>query len=120
MNEGGVEGTCHCGAVTVRMATRPDEVTQCNCSICTKLGWRLVYGASDTVEVSGKCDDYVRADLSETFLAVHRCAKCGVATHWTLLSPPPHERIGVNAALFDESVIAGAAIRIVDGRGWAK
>jgi hypothetical protein len=71
------------------------------------------------VQVAGRRDDYVRADLNERFLAVHRCANCGVPTHWTPLSPPPHERIGVNVALFDEEAFTGASIRKVDGRSWA-
>jgi hypothetical protein len=119
VSESSLAGTCHCGEVSVTFTGPRDEITNCNCSICTKLGWRMVYGSSDTVQVAGRCDNYVRADLSESFLVVHRCTKCGVPTHWTPLSPPPHERIGVNAALFAEDAFAGASIRKVDGRSWA-
>ena len=49
---------------------------------------------------------------------VLRCRHCGIATHWTPLSDPPHERIGINARLFEPSAFDGIEVREVDGRSW--
>jgi len=111
-------GTCHCGRVRITLQRRPDEVTQCNCSLCTKSGFRGVYFASDELTIEGELDSYVRADLKHPYLATHRCKNCGTVTHWTPLSDPPHERMGVNARLLDETVIDGLPIKDVDGRSW--
>ena len=40
-------GTCHCGRVRITLPRKPDEVTQCNCSLCTKTGFQGIYYASD-------------------------------------------------------------------------
>ena len=67
--------------------------------MCTKTGFRGVYYASDELRIEGEFDSYVREDLDEVFLRLHRCKHCGAATHWTPLSEPPYERMGVNARL---------------------
>ena len=51
-------------------------------------------------------------------LADNRCRHCGVATHWTLLSDPPYDRMGVNARLLEPDALKDVPVREVDGRSW--
>ncbi len=102
----------------IRLSRTPDAVTQCNCSLCRATGFRGVYFSSDELEISGDFDSYVRSDLDEVFLRTLRCSNCGMATHWEPLSNPPHERMGVNANLFDPAPFEGLPIRHVDGASW--
>jgi hypothetical protein len=41
----GTLATCHCGAVTISLAARPAEITECNCSLCKSYGvlWAYYY-----------------------------------------------------------------------------
>ena len=110
--------SCHCGRATIRLPRRPESVTQCNCSLCTKTGFRGVYFRSDELEITGEFQSYVRDDLKQAYLANHRCAHCGVLTHWTPLTDPPHERMGVNARLIDPALLEGVAVQEVDGASW--
>jgi hypothetical protein len=115
---GSLVASCHCGRATIRLPRTPDSVTRCNCSLCTKTGFRGVYFASDELAIEGEFDSYVRGDLKQPYLANHRCAHCGVATHWTPLSDPPHDRTGVNARLIDPAALQGVAVEEVDGASW--
>ena len=115
---GALVASCHCGRATIRLPRKPESVTQCNCSLCTKTGFRGVYFSSDELEISGEFQSYVRDDLKQPFLATHRCAHCGIATHWTPLTEPPHERMGVNARLIDASALEGVPVEQVDGASW--
>lgn len=117
VDAGPMTGTCHCGLVRVTVPRRPEQVTQCNCTLCTKTGFRGVYFASDELVIEGKVDSYVRTDLKQAYLATHRCTACGVVTHWTPLSEPPHERVGINARLFD-GAFDDLPVQEVDGRSW--
>ena len=115
---GGIVATCHCGRATIRLPRTPDSVTQCNCSLCTKTGFRGVYFSSEDLTIEGEFDSYVRSDLKQPFLANYRCKTCGILTHWTPLTEPPHERVGVNARLIDEAELEGVPVQEVDGRSW--
>jgi hypothetical protein len=113
-----IAATCHCGRTSITLPRKPELVVQCNCTLCTKTGFRGVYFSSEELEIAGEFDSYVREDLKQPYLANYRCKTCGVLTHWTPLSEPPHERMGVNARLIDEAVLEGLPIKHVDGRSW--
>ena len=109
---------CHCGQATIRLPRVPEQITQCNCSLCAKTSFRGVYFSSDELVIEGEFDRYVRDDIKEPFLATQRCANCGIITHWTPLADPPHERMGVNARLIDASALEGIPVQQVDGASW--
>ena len=118
---GGAEdlvAACHCGRATIRLPRKPESVTQCNCSLCAKTGFRGVYFASDELVIEGEFDSYVRSDLKQAYLANYRCKTCGILTHWAPLGEPPYERMGVNARLIDEAQLEGVPVQEVDGRSW--
>jgi hypothetical protein len=110
--------TCHCGRARITLPCKPESVTQCNCSLCTKTGVRGAYFPSDALMIEGEFDSYIRKDIKQAYLANHRCKSCGILTHWTPLTEPPHERVGVNARLLDAAVLSGVPVKEVDGRSW--
>ena len=101
-----------------RCRAGPTTSAQCNCSLCTKTGWRGVYCASAELTIEGEFDGYVREDLSEHNLASMRCASAGPPPIGTPLTAPPHERMGVNARLIDPAALDGVRVQPVDGRSW--
>ena len=115
---GDLVASCHCGRAIIRLPRKPDSITQCNCSLCAKTGFRGVYFGSEELEIAGEFDSYVRSDLKQAYLANHRCKTCGILTHWTPLGDPPHQRMGVNARLIDEAILVGVPVQQVDGRSW--
>jgi len=110
--------SCICGRARITLPRAPEYVSHCNCSMCSKTGFEGVYFPSDELRIEGEFDSYVREDLSDPCLRNHRCRHCGVATHWTLLSDPPYERMGVNARLLDPEALKDVPVREVDGRSW--
>ena len=111
-------GSCHCGRVRITIPRKPDQVTHCNCSLCTKSGFQGIYYGSGELKIEGETDAYVRADSNPAFLATQRCRHCGTLTHWVPLSAPPHERMGVNARLFEPGAFDDVPVKQVDGRSW--
>jgi len=111
-------GSCHCGRVRITIPRKPDQVTHCNCSICTKTGFRGIYYPSAELEIEGETDSYVRADSNPAYLSQQRCRHCGILTHWVPLSDPPHERMGVDARLFEPGAFDDVPVKQVDGRSW--
>jgi hypothetical protein len=108
-----VEGSCHCGAVRLRLAAAPTEVTECNCSICRRLGVLWAYAPADTVEILAEAgtDTYAWGARTQAF---HRCRVCGCTTHWAKFDPA-FGMLGLNARLLAPEVLAGARLRHLDG-----
>jgi hypothetical protein len=107
-----LEGSCHCGAVTLDVAHPPIEVTSCNCSICRRLGTLWAYYAPAEVRVSGATSTYRWGDKTLDF---HRCATCGCTTHWTPIERRNLDRMGINARLLAPDVLGAARVRRLDG-----
>jgi hypothetical protein len=118
VSAGALEGSCHCRRVRITIPRKPDEITHCNCSLCSKTGFQGIYFAPAEVTVEGPTDSYVRDDLEQAYLANHRCRHCGILTHWTLLGDPPHGRIGINARLFEPGTFDDLPVKEVDGASW--
>ncbi len=117
-------GSCHCGAVTVRIAHRPDYMNHCNCSLCAKAGAIWGYFDPADVTIEGETEGYTRADYAEPAVRVHFCPICGVTTHWQTTEgyaaahPEQAARMGVNMRLFGSGAKSGVELRFPDGKNW--
>ncbi len=110
-----IEASCHCGAVKLEIATAPEQLTSCNCSICRRLGTLLAYYHPSHVRVVAAPDATVPYVWGDRMLAFHHCKVCGCTTHWMGLDPAQQERMGVNARLMDPSILEGVRVRRFDG-----
>lgn len=112
------EVACHCGAVRLSAPRPPVEVTECNCSICRRLGARWAYYNPSEVKIQriGSTEPYVWGDR---MLAFHRCRRCGCVTHWQSLDGA-RPRMAVNARMIDDLDWNRVSIRQFDGEAsWA-
>ncbi len=108
-----IEASCHCGAIRLEISSKPKSVTECNCSICGRLGARWAYVHPDKVKILSEPDatrGYVWGDRSIEF---HHCRSCGCTTHYESLTGRP--RRAVNARLMATADIRGTPIRKFDG-----
>ena len=110
-----LKGSCHCGAVGFELPRPPETLTDCNCSICRRLGTLWAYYREDEVRFTAGADATDSYAWGDRLLAFHRCRTCGCTTHWQGLSPERANRMGVNARLLDPKDIAGIRVRHLDG-----
>ena len=106
-----IEGSCLCGAVRIAVETAPDQVTECNCSACHRLGTLWAYYRPAQVRVEGATVTYQRGRHNLFF---HHCGVCGCTTHWSP-AHPGLERMGVNARLMPPDILAAAQRHQFDG-----
>ena len=107
-----IESSCVCGAVRLAISRAPDEVTDCNCTMCRRYGalWAY-YSPKDVTVTSGLTDTFSRGPKLSHF---HRCKICGCVTHWSPLDKT-YDRMGVNARLMEPEVLARARVLRFDG-----
>jgi hypothetical protein len=106
-----IESSCVCGAVRLAITRAPDELVDCNCSICRRYGalWAY-YSLKDVTVPNGLTDIFM---LGPKKIEFHRCKICGCVTHWWPTTK--RDEMGVNARLMDPEVVARARVRRLDG-----
>ena len=109
------EGSCHCGAVRLTLPATPEVATQCNCSLCRRIGGPWVYFEFGTVRIESQPDatsGYVQGDKT---LRTIRCRRCGCVTHWEPIVVEAGAKHGVHLGNFDPTLIASVKVRKFDG-----
>jgi hypothetical protein len=110
-----LEGSCHCGAVKLRLPYAPTEATSCNCSLCRRNGGQWVYFEFGTVEIQGHPENTTEYIQGDRTLKTIRCRTCGCVTHWEPLEPKAGSKQGVHLGNFDPALIASVRVRKFDG-----
>lgn len=119
--EGSVErksyrGGCHCGRVAYEVAGKLEQVSICNCSICTKkayLHWIVPREDFQLVTPREALGTYV----FNTGTAKHYlCPQCGVASFYIARSDP--DKIDINARCLEGVDLTELPIETFDGRNW--
>ncbi len=111
MSEPTIDGSCHCGAITIRIARAPTSVSECNCSLCRRIGGLWHYLPPAQVQVAGEAKGYVQGDC---MLTTWHCPTCGCTTHWTAIDPG-YDRMGINMRMFAPEVWEDLPREQVDG-----
>jgi hypothetical protein len=109
-----IEASCHCGAVRFAVESAPDEVNDCNCSICRRYGALWAYYKSSEVRFAAEnqaTDVYMWGARELEF---QRCRTCGCVTHWAPVDGSS-QRMGVNARLMPPEVVAATPVFHGDG-----
>jgi hypothetical protein len=90
---------CDCKNIEITVAT-PNEVTICNCSICSRYHALWSYYSPEEVRVElGEIgiNVYLRGDREIEFV---RCANCGCVTHYQSLPNDNDPVVAVNFRMF--------------------
>jgi len=112
-------GGCHCGRVRFEVvAPARLEVTECNCSICSKSGYlHLIVPKSRFKLLSGA--QVLTTYQFNTRTARHLfCSACGIKAFYVPRSHP--DGYSVNARCLDEGTVAEMSVIPLDGRNWEK
>ena len=110
-------GGCHCGRVRFEVqAPARIEVADCNCSVCSKLGYlHLIVPAERFKLTSGR--DALSTYTFNTGVAKHHfCSVCGVKSFYVPRSHP--DGISVNARCLDAGTIESMTVSPFNGRDW--
>lgn len=97
------EGGCHCGRVRFRVEADLSKVYACNCSICSRMGWRLAFVPAAKFELlkgDGEQTDYQFGKKNSHHLF---CRTCGVRSFSHGKGKDGGESYAVNVRALDEA-----------------
>ncbi|WP_198356261.1 GFA family protein [Sphingomonas sp. TX0522] len=110
-----IEGSCHCGKVRFQ-APVPEQITQCNCTYCDRVGALWAYCPPDSFTLQSDATDLLT--YAPNAGSHFSCSTCGMVTHGR--SPdyenPAVEKMSYNVRMalgFDRSAVP---IIELDGR----
>ena len=108
-----ITGACHCGSVAFEIRQAPEQLVDCNCSICRRIGalWGHINPKNFRLTSNGETIGYIQGDES---LVTHSCKNCGCTTYW-LPVDENLERMAVNFRMCEPDVISQFRIRKFDG-----
>jgi hypothetical protein len=112
-------GGCHCGQVRFEVvAPARLEVSECNCSICSKAGFlHLIVPADRFKLLSGA--EALKTYTFNTQTARHLfCSICGIKSFYVPRSHP--DGFSVNARCIDSDTVLELKVTPFDGRDWEK
>jgi len=113
------KGGCHCGRVRFEVrAPATINVSQCNCSICSKSGHLGMIVPRDRFTlVSG--EDCLAEYRFGNGVARHLfCKNCGIKSFYYPRSHP--EGVSVNASCIDPGTVEDMIIKPFDGQNWER
>jgi len=117
------DGNCHCGAVkyTVECSAldQGHEVSSCNCSICSRNGYLLIYCPKSDVKIHSG-EDQLKGYLFGKKRIEHRfCPTCGVNVFIMSVDPdffPDYLAINVRTFKDAPELIDKLTLKKADGR----
>jgi len=110
-------GSCHCGAVNYEIEAPADlEVTDCNCSICSRSGFLHLFVSKDDFKLLSDADR-LNTYTFDTGEAKHLfCKTCGIKSFYIPRSHP--DGYSVNVRCLDDSTIKSIHVTSFDGKNW--
>lgn len=110
-------GGCHCGAIKFTVEAPADlNVTRCNCSLCTMVGFIHLIVKKDAFTLL-QGEDNLTTYTFNTRTAKHLfCKTCGVKSFYVPRSHPDGYSVNLNS--LDHSTIKSITTQDFDGQNW--
>ncbi|WP_447895752.1 GFA family protein [Vreelandella sp. GE22] len=110
-----VKVTCHCGNVEITAAHFPEEIGQCNCSICRRYAALWAYYSPNLVTINCRHSKTVFYSWGDKEAEFHWCTTCGCTTHYQTTERCDESIVAINMRLADEASVAEIPVRNING-----
>jgi hypothetical protein len=109
------KASCHCGAIQLEVAELPISLTECNCSICHRIGALWAYYKQSQVKIVFSPEALSRYIWGERRIEFCSCKVCGCTTHYESIENGGDKHMAVNARSIAPTELQGIPIRKFDG-----
>ena len=110
-------GGCHCGRVRFEVEAPAEiEVADCNCSVCSKVGYLHLIVPAERFKLTSGRDALTTYTFNTGVAKHHFCSVCGVKSFYVPRSHP--DGISVNARCLDAGTIESMRVTPFNGREW--
>jgi hypothetical protein len=113
------QGGCHCGRIRFEVqASSVINVSECNCSICSKSGYLGMIVPKDRFTLKSG-EEYLTEYTFDSGVAKHLfCKYCGIKSFYIPRSHP--DGISINARCLDPGTVEKMNVTQFDGQNWER
>ena len=111
-----IEATCHCGAVKLQVATAPDTVKDCNCSICQRKGSLMWFVPRDHLRLLTPEENASTYTFNKHVIKHRFCPSCGMHPYGEGTDPKGNRMAAVNVRCLEDIDLASVPVTPFDGR----
>ncbi|MDE1514088.1 aldehyde-activating protein [Vibrio sp. dsl-7] len=99
------------------MSVFPQEIGECNCSICRRYAAAWAYFVPEQVQinVNEKTTFYYWGNKEVEF---HRCNSCGCLTHYVTTEKCSEDILAVNMRMAENEVLSSIPVRKINGASY--
>ncbi|MHB1845187.1 MAG: GFA family protein [Deltaproteobacteria bacterium] len=108
-------GGCHCGKVRFEATLDLAVAIECNCSICSRAGWRLV-GPAQAFKLLSGADALTDYQFGKKQLHHLFCKTCGVRSFSRGAGPDGQESHMINVRCLDGVDLEKVPVKKYDGK----
>jgi len=108
-------GGCHCGRVRYEVEADIKEVNSCNCSLCQKRGYLLVFVPKAQFTLLSGENDQTDYQFNKKIIHHLFCSTCGVSSFGTG-SGAYADTVAINARCLDDIDLSALTVKPVDGK----
>ncbi len=109
-------GSCHCGGIAFEVEGEVGEVTQCNCSICSRRGSLLWFVPRDKLRLTTPESAMSTYTFRTHRIKHHFCPTCGCAPFADGAMPDGSPIAAINVRCLPEVDVSGLKVRQYDGK----
>ena len=109
------QGSCHCGAVAYEVQGEFKQGMTCNCSICSRAGWVLLFVGDDQFRLLRGEDQLTDYQFGKKKVHHPFCRVCGVRSFGHGKAPDGSAVFSVNARCLRDLDFAELTIEAFDG-----
>jgi hypothetical protein len=108
-------GSCHCGKVAFEVEGEIEQVTECNCSICSRRGSLHWFVPRENLQLQtpeGNLSDYT---FGEKTIHHYFCPVCGIHLFGEGVDPKGNRMAAINARCLEDVDVASLGVNHFDG-----
>jgi len=108
-------GGCHCGAVRYEVEADIEEVTACNCSICSRAGWLLTFVPESAFTLLQGKDALTDYQFGNKHIHHEFCRRCGIRSFSHGTGNDGAVLMAINVRCLDGLELSSLPVKQVDG-----
>jgi hypothetical protein len=109
-------GGCHCGQIAFEATGVIEDISECNCSICTKKAYVHWIIPRESFRLLTPAENLATYRFNTGTAKHHFCPTCGVASFYIARSDP--NKIDVNVRCLEGVDLSRFKLRKFDGQNW--